>query len=78
MTPEDIAKCKAHIGDALSRILEREADTQPGVHLLICLREVMEDIEWLEESVPKAEGNVVRLSDVRHFARWPAWCGQAE
>ena len=66
MRREDIAKCKEHIGGAL-QILEREADTQPEVHLLICLREVMEDIEWLEEYEAQAAGNVVRLSDVRHL-----------
>ncbi len=65
MNREDIAKCKEHIGGALL-ILEREADTQPEVHLLIALREVMEDIEWLElhEAV---SANVVRLADVRHL-----------
>jgi hypothetical protein len=66
MKPDDIAKCKRHIDGAL-HILEREADTQPEVHLLICLREVMEDIEWLELNGAQAEGNVVRLSDVRHL-----------
>jgi hypothetical protein len=66
MKPEDIAKCKVHIEGAL-QILEREADTQPEVHLLICLREVMEDIEWLELHEAQAGGNVVRLSDVRHL-----------
>ncbi len=47
MNREDMAKCKEHIGEALS-IMEREADTQPEVRLLIALREAMEDIEWLE------------------------------
>lgn len=65
MNREDIAKCKEHIDGALY-ILEREADTQPEVHLLICLREVMEDIEWLEKH-ELAGGNVVRLSDVRRL-----------
>jgi hypothetical protein len=66
MRREDIAKCREHIDGAL-QILEREADTQPEVHLLICLREVMEDIDWLEEYEAQATGNVVRLSDVRHL-----------
>ncbi len=65
MNGEDIAKCKEHIDGAL-HILEREADTQPEVHLLIALREVMEDIEWLE-SHGQDSANVVRLSDVRHL-----------
>ncbi len=66
MNREDIATCKKHIGAAL-HIMEQEADTQPEVHLLICLREVMEDIEWLEMNEPQAAGNVVRLSDVKHL-----------
>ncbi len=66
MNCEDIVKCKEHIEGAL-HILEREADTQPEVHLLICLREVMEDIEWLEMHEAQACGNVVRLSDVKHL-----------
>jgi len=73
MKPEDIAKCKKHVGGAL-HILEREADTQPEVHLLICLREVMEDIEWLEMHEAQAVGNVVRLSDVKHLRAVSAVC----
>ncbi len=65
MNREDIAKCKEHIDGAL-HILEREADTQPEVHLLIALREVMEDIEWLELH-GEVSANVVRLSDARHL-----------
>ncbi len=65
MNGEDIAKCKEHIGGALL-IMEREADTQPEVHLLIALRELMEDIEWLE-SHGQVSANVVRLSDVKHL-----------
>ncbi len=65
MNCEDIAKCKQHIDEALY-ILEREADTQPEVHLLIALREVMEDIAWLETHAD-VSANVVRLSDVRHL-----------
>ncbi|MGO9982577.1 MAG: hypothetical protein ACLPIX_00010 [Rhodomicrobium sp.] len=63
MNGEDLAKCKSHIGEALS-IMEREADTQPEVRLLIALREAMEDIEWLES---QGEGHAVRLPDVKHF-----------
>jgi hypothetical protein len=66
MKPEDIAKCKWHIESAL-HIMEREADTQPEVHVLICIRELMEDIEWLEAYEAQSAGNVVRLSDVRHL-----------
>ncbi len=65
MNREDIAKCKEHIGGALL-IMEREADTQPEVHLLIALRELMEDIEWLELH-GQVSANVVRLSDVKHL-----------
>ncbi len=65
MNREDIVKCKGHIDEALG-IMEREADTQPEVHLLIALREVMEDIEWLELHGQQA-GNVVRLADVKHL-----------
>lgn len=65
MTREDIAKCKAYVDEALC-IMEREADTQPEVHLLICLREVKEDIEWLELHGQQS-ANVVRLADVRHL-----------
>lgn len=66
MKPEDIAKCKRHIESAL-HIMEREADTQPEVHVLICLRELWEDIDWLEAFEAQSAGNVVRLSDVRHL-----------
>jgi hypothetical protein len=66
MKRDDIALCKKHIEGAL-HIMEREADTQPEVHVLICLREIMEDIEWLEENDAQEAGNVVRLSDVRHM-----------
>jgi len=65
MNREDIAKCKQHIDEALY-VLEREADTQPEVHLLIALREVMQDIEWLEAHA-QVPANVVRLSDVKHL-----------
>ncbi len=65
MNREDIAKCKEHIDGALD-IMERVADTQPEVHLLIALREIMEDIAWLETHGQMA-GNVVRLSDVKHL-----------
>jgi hypothetical protein len=66
MKPEDLVKCKKHIESAL-HIMEREADTQPEVHVLICLRELMDDIEWLEAFEAQSAGNVVRLSDVRHL-----------
>ena len=65
MTREDIRKCKAYVDEALC-IMEREADSQPEVHVLICLRELKEDIEWLEEHGEQS-ANVVRLSDVRHL-----------
>jgi len=65
MNREDIEKCKEHIEGAL-HIMEREADTQPEVHLLIALREVMQDIEWLE-LYGQVSANVVRLSDVKHL-----------
>lgn len=67
MNRQDLAKCKQHIDEALY-ILEREADTQPEVRLLIALREVMEDIQWLETS-GQVPANVVRLSDARHLWR---------
>jgi hypothetical protein len=66
MRREDIAACKKHIEGAL-HIMEREADTQPEVHVLLCLRELWEDIEWLEVNEAQVAGNVVRLSDVRHL-----------
>jgi hypothetical protein len=47
--------------------MEREADTQPEIHVLICLRELWEDVQWLEENEAQDAGNVVRLSDVRHL-----------
>jgi hypothetical protein len=65
MNREDLEKCKQHIDEALS-IMEREADTQPEVHVLIALRELREDIAWLETYGEQA-GNVVRLSDVVHL-----------
>ena len=65
MNREDIVKCRKHIDEALG-ILEREADTQPEVHLLIALREAREDIEWLEIQGRQA-GNVVRLADIRRL-----------
>jgi hypothetical protein len=65
MNREDIAKCKGHIDEALG-IMEREADTQPEVHVLIALREIMDDITWLE-TYGQMAGNVVRLADVRHL-----------
>ena len=67
MNLQDIAKCKEHIDEALY-LLEREADTQPEVRLLIALREAMEDIHSLEASCQDA-ANVVRLSDVKHMRR---------
>jgi hypothetical protein len=65
MNREDLEKCKQHIDEALS-IMERVADTQPEVHVLIALRELREDISWLETYAEQA-GNVVRLSDIRHL-----------
>ena len=65
MNLQDIAKCKEHIDEALY-LLEREADTQPEVRLLIALREAMEDIQWLEAS-GQFSANVVRLSDVKYL-----------
>ena len=67
MNRQDIEKCKQHIGEALS-ILEREADAQPEVRLLIALREVMEDIQWLDQN-GEVPANVVRLPDVKHLRR---------
>lgn len=65
MNFDEIKKCAGHVREAMS-IMERVADTQPEVHVLICLRELMDDIAWLEshEGIP---ANVVRLSDVRHL-----------
>jgi hypothetical protein len=65
MNRQDIEKCKQHVGEALC-ILEREADSQPEVRLLIALREAMEDIQWLEVS-GQFPANVVRLSDVKYL-----------
>jgi hypothetical protein len=65
MNREDLEKFKQHIDEALC-IMERVADTQPEVHVLIALRELREDIAWLETYGEQA-GNVVRLSDVRHI-----------
>jgi hypothetical protein len=65
MNREDLESCKQHIDEALS-IMERVADTQPEVHVLIALREIREDIAWLETYGEQTE-NVVRLSDVRHL-----------
>jgi hypothetical protein len=65
MNREDLDKCKQHIDEALL-IMERVADTQPEVHVLIALREIREDIAWLE-SYGEQAGNVVRLSDVIHL-----------
>ncbi len=65
MNREDVMACKGHIMRALG-IMEREADTQPEVHVLIALREVLEDIEWLESYGQQSE-NVVRLADVKHL-----------
>jgi len=65
MNREDLEKCKHYIDEALC-IMERVADTQPEVHVLISLREIREDIAWLEIYGDQA-GNVVRLSDVKHL-----------
>jgi hypothetical protein len=65
MNREDLENCKQHIDEALW-IMERVADTQPEVHLLIALRELREDIAWLE-TCGEQSANVVRLSDVRHL-----------
>jgi hypothetical protein len=65
MNREDLDKCKQHIDEALL-IMEGVADTQPEVHVLIALREIREDIAWLETYGEQA-GNVVRLSDVLHL-----------
>jgi hypothetical protein len=65
MNREDLEMCKYHIDEALG-IMERVADTQPEVHVLIALRELREDIAWLETYGEQSE-NVVRLSDVRHL-----------
>jgi hypothetical protein len=66
MKREDLTACKKHIEGAL-HVMEREADTQPEIHVLICLRELWEDVLWLEENEAQDAGNVVRLSDVRHL-----------
>ena len=47
MNLDEIKKCAGHVREAMS-IMERVADTQPEVHVLICLRELMDDIAWLE------------------------------
>ncbi len=65
MNREHIEACKKHIGEAL-RIMEDVADTQPEVHLLIALREVMEDLVCLEMR-EQLSGTVVRLSDARQL-----------
>jgi hypothetical protein len=65
MTRDEIRQCKGHVDEALG-IMERLADTQPEVHVLIALRELMQDIVWLETCDAPLE-NVVRLSDVRHL-----------
>ncbi len=65
MNREELAKCKQYIDGALG-IMERVADTQPEVHLLIALREVKEDIVWLEDYGAQT-ANVVRLCDVKHL-----------
>ncbi len=65
MNREELAKCKQYIDDALG-IMERVADTQPEVHLLIALREIKEDIAWLEDYGGQS-ANVVRLCDVKHL-----------
>ena len=65
MNREDVMACKEHIVKALC-VMEREADTQPEVHVLICLRELLDDIEWLESFGEHSE-NVVRLADVKHL-----------
>jgi hypothetical protein len=65
MDRDDIQKCGEHVREALG-IMERAADSQPEVHVLLCLRELMEDIAWLE-SHGGVSANVVRLSDVKHL-----------
>jgi hypothetical protein len=65
MNSNDIAACKQHLQDALN-ILEREADEQLEVHILLCLREVMEDLECLELQA-QMSGPVVRLADIREL-----------
>ena len=73
MSKEDIQKCKDHVFRALG-IMEAVADTQPEVHVLISLRELAEDISWLEINEGH-EANVVRLSDVKHLRAIGAHCG---
>jgi hypothetical protein len=65
MSRDEIARCKDYVRAALC-IMEEVADAQPEVHVLISLRELLDDINWLEAH---GEGcaNVVRLSDVRHL-----------
>jgi len=72
MSREEIQKCREHVAGALA-IMERVADTQPEVHVLISLRELAEDIAWLEEHEGH-EANVVKLSDVRHLRVIGASC----
>jgi hypothetical protein len=65
MSREELKKCGEHVQAALE-IMEGVADTQPEVHVLISLRELAEDIAWLEDH-DGAQANVVRLSDVKHL-----------
>jgi hypothetical protein len=65
MSLEEIRKCREHVREALG-IMERDADTQPEVHVLISLRELEADIAWLEAHEGH-RGNIVRLSDVKHL-----------
>jgi hypothetical protein len=65
MSRDEISRCKDHVRAALC-IMEEVADAQPEVHVLISLRELLDDFAWLE-AYGESSANVVRLSDVKHL-----------